>query len=477
MKRLCRIAACALMMLVMLCAMLAGNSLINGSAQTAAKKRESITAEQMADWIAPDAGTLDYYGIGEFSTKLPVVYINTKGQQIKKESSIPGYIALLDADGSEQSVYSVPNAIYRAEIKYRGASSYNNFDKKQYRIKFLKQNSDGEKAVPLAGMGADSEWVLNGPYLDKTLMRNKLCYDLARELDGWAPDSRFVELFEDGKYQGVYLAVEPVSNGESRLRLSKFGLLSGECAYVVNRDRIDTDGQELETYGKRLGHTNNALYLLYPSAKNVTREQLEYIINDISAFEKALYSDSFRDADTGYAAYIDVDNWADYFIINEFAMNYDAGNLSTYAYKELTGKLRLAVWDFNNAFDNYQWYSLDETGFRTVSNSWMDRLCQDRSFIDKVAARYRSLRQSTLSDEHIHRLLASYQDELDGAIERNFKVWAFSFSENLLTGTANGRSRDIRSYEEALTQLAGAIEKRLAYLDGNIELLYEYCED
>lgn len=107
----------------------------------------------------------------------------------------------------------------------------------------------------------------------------------------------------------------------------------------------------------------------------------------------------------------------------------------------------------------------------------MDRLCQDRNFIDKVAARYRSLRQSTLSDEHIHRLLASYQDELGGAIERNFKVWAFSFSENLLTGTANGRSRDIRSYEEAVTQLAGTIEKRLAYLDDNIELLYEYCED
>ena len=43
--------------------------------------------------------------------------------------------------------------------------------------------------------------------------------------------------------------------------------------------------------------------------------------------------------------------------------------------------------------------------------------------------------------------------------------------------SANGRSRDIRSYEEAVTQLAGTIEKRLAYLDDNIELLYEYCED
>ena len=47
-------------------------------------------------------------------------------------------------------------------------------------------------------MGANSEWVLNGPYLDKTLIRNKLVYDLARELNGWAPDTRFVELFVDG---------------------------------------------------------------------------------------------------------------------------------------------------------------------------------------------------------------------------------------------------------------------------------------
>ena len=44
-------------------------------------------------------------------------------------------------------------------------------------------------------LGANSEWVLNGPYLDKTLIRNKLVYDLARELNGWAPDTRFVELF------------------------------------------------------------------------------------------------------------------------------------------------------------------------------------------------------------------------------------------------------------------------------------------
>lgn len=477
MKRLGRIAACVLMMALLLCAMIAGNSVLNANTQAAVKKRETIPAEQRSNWIAPDAETLDYYDVGSFSTSLPVVYINTKGQQIQKENSIFGYIALLDADGTEQSIYSVPNRIYRAAIKYRGASSYSNFDKKQYRIKFLKQDSDGAKTASLAGMGADSEWVLNGPYLDKSLMRNKLCYDLARELNGWAPDSRFVELFEDGKYQGVYLAVEPVTNGEYRLRLSKFGLLSGECAYIIDRDRIDTGDSELETYGKLHGHTYNALYLLYPSTKNVTDEQLEYIEKDISDFERALYSDAFRDREMGYAAYIDVDNWVDYFIINEFAMNYDAGNLSTYAYKELTGKLQLAVWDFNNAFDNYQWYSLDATGFRTVSNSWMDRLCQDRAFIERVVERYRELRQSTLSNKHIYQLLASYQVELGNAVERNFKVWGFSFSENLLSGKVDGKSRDIQSYDEAVTQLVTTVEKRLTYLDGNIETLYEYCID
>ena len=31
-------------------------------------------------------------------------------------------------------------------------------------------------------------------------------------------------------------------------------------------------------------------------------------------------------------------------------MNHDASVLSTYAYKDLNGKIKLCVWDFNNAF-------------------------------------------------------------------------------------------------------------------------------
>lgn len=466
MKRISRILLCVLMITVLCGLSVVGNSVVKSENKSKEKKRTTITKEEVKEWAAPDEESLEYYDPGEFSTTLPVVYMNTKGQQVLKENAIWGNIALLDGNGEERSVFSTPNSIYRATIKYRGASSYSKFDKKQYRIKFYKNKKDSAKEVSLAGMGANSEWVLNGPYLDKTLIRNKLVYDLARELNGWAPDTRFVELFVDGEYQGVYLAVEPVTNGESRLRLAEFGLLSGETAYIVNRDRIDTGSEEIDTWGKTNGYTYNALYIRYPSKNKITEKQKEYIQKDISEFEQALYGKNFSDKRIGYQAYIDMDNWVDYFIINEFAMNYDAGNLSTYLYKELDGKLQLAVWDFNNGFDNYQWFRTETDVLHTVENSWFQRLWQDEAFRERVCERYVQLRKTTLSDEHIAEKIASYQEELGEAVDRNFKVWGYSFKENLLAGTSKeGTSRNIRSYEEAMKQLTDTIRERLAYLD------------
>ena len=466
MKRIRRILLCILMITVLCGISVVGNSVVNSENKSKEKKRTTITKEEVKEWAAPDEESLEYYDLGEFSTTLPVVYMNTKGQQVMKENAIWGNIALLDGNGEEQSVFSLPNSIYRATIKYRGASSYSKFDKKQYRIKFYKNEKDSAKEVSLAGMGANSEWVLNGPYLDKTLIRNKLVYDLARELNGWAPDTRFVELFVDGEYQGVYLAVEPVTNGESRLRLAEFGLLSGETAYIVNRDRIDTGSEEIDTWGKTNGYTYNALYIRYPSKNKITEKQKAYIQKDISEFEQVLHGKNFSDKRIGYQAYIDMDNWVDYFIINEFAMNYDAGNLSTYLYKELDGKLQLAVWDFNNGFDNYQWFRTETDVLHTVENSWFQRLWQDENFRDRVCERYRQLRETTLADEHIAEKIASYQEELGEAVDRNFKVWGYSFKENLLAGTSKeGTSRNIRSYEEAMKQLTDTIRERLAYLD------------
>lgn len=55
-------------------------------------------------------------------------------------------------------------------------------------------------------------------------------------------------------------------------------------------------------------------------------------------------------------------------------------------------------------------------------------------------------------------------------MDRNFKVWGYSFNETLLAGTTKeGTSRDIGSYEAAMKQLTDTISERLAYLDKELE--------
>lgn len=434
------------------------------------------------EWAKPDLEYMEYYEMEAFDTTLPVIYIDTKNQRISKENPIWASIAVLDkeADGTAHSIMETPDYDAAITIKYRGASSYSGFDKKQFRIKFYeKENVLIPKTYMFLGMGNNCEWVLNGPFLDKTLMRNRLAYTVAGEIFDWAPDTRYVEVFLDGEYQGVYLAVEPVSNGESRLRLSKFGLLSGSTAYVVKRDRIGTEGSPLEVYGKIMGKTNNDLFIAYPGKSSLTEVQREWITKDISKFEEVLYGENFADPMYGYAKYIDVESFVDYYIFNEVFMNNDAGDLSTYIYKELDGKLQMAVWDFNNCYDNYQWFPQNFEEFIVSERAWFSRLLQDRAFVDAVIKRYEELRTDKLSKEYFEMLLNSFQKELGPAIERNFAVWGYSFDINFLTGTVDylgaDQSRDLKSYDAAVEQLKKAIDLRFEFLDDNIQELYSFC--
>ena len=61
-----------------------------------------------------------------------------------------------------------------------------------------------------------------------------------------------------------------------------------------------------------------------------------------------------------------------------------------------------------------------QMSFYTVKNSWFERLWQDKTFREYVCERYRQLRRTTLADEHIAEEIASYQEKLGDAVDRNF---------------------------------------------------------
>ena len=227
-----------------------------------AQKREM---EQQADQLKQenplqvDVKALNALGLEPFVSDLPVMMIDTRGQQIFKESTIRADVAVLDDASGVNDIQGMADDVLIATVKYRGASSYSKFDKPQYRIKFYREENGKALDYDLFGLGPDSEWVLNGPFLDRTLLRNYLVYTLSGQIMDWAPACTFFELFVNGSYQGVYLAVEPVTDGPTRLNLSEFGLLSGATPYIVKRDRVGTEKNVLTTYGELNGYTSQEL--------------------------------------------------------------------------------------------------------------------------------------------------------------------------------------------------------------------------
>lgn len=436
-------------------------------------QQNRMTQEAQAE---PEPAVPVAHAEGEFSTHLPIVLLDTLGEEFEEKEDIWTQISVIDNENGINFISDTPDIQVAALTHQRGATSFH-FDKKQYRLEFYEEmGSDKQLDISVMGMASESDWVLNAPYLDKTLVRNALMYQIARDTMEWAPDTRFCELFLNGEYMGLYLMMETVKVSENRLDLSDFGLLSGDTSYLVLRDRWNSRINQMETYGIDAAKTSYPWFIQYPVYKNLTDAQATWIERDISEFERVLYGENFDDPEAGYQNYIDMDSFVTYFVINEFSLNEDAGFLSTYCYRDIAGKLKMGpVWDFNNTFDNFQGYEFPADEFCLPNNDWFERLVQDKAFVDAVVAKYRELRQGILSEEELYARIDGYHAYLGEAIDRNFEVWGSSFERTLLTNREDGTDRNPKSFEEAVEQLKNCIHERGAFLDANIEKLYFYC--
>ena len=421
-----------------------------------------------------------------FSSHLPVVSIETggvvipgrpeQGQHVKdiENSFIQADMRIYDREGELNKLSSQPVLESKINIRVRGNSS-RTFDKVGYLFKFT-DDAGMERKLEVMGMEKDSTWVLHGPYLDKTLMRNYMWYNLAGQIMEWAPDVRYCEVFLDHEYQGLYVMAEQISMGEGRIEMTKYDGKSNISSYIVCADRESVnDVQYLDNFTSYALRINGKLEVKYPGASRITPELTEYISRDFSRFEKALYSFDYDTARYGYQNYIDVDSFVDYFIINEVTQNTDAGLYSTYFYKDVSGKLKMCVWDFNNCCDNYIEDQSPMAGFFMQYRPWYFMLCKDEAFMEKVITRYHQLRKGILSEEAVESYIAGVQSYLGPAIERNFEKWGYSFlpEKDLLYED----ERKIGSYEAAVEQYETRLVRRMRWMDEHIEDLRSYSHE
>lgn len=215
--------------------------------------------------------------------------------------------------------------------------------------------------------------------------------------------------------------------------------------------------------------------IVYPGTRNLTPEIAQAIGQDFSDFEKALYSYDYDDGTFGYKARIDVQSFLDYFLINEFLCNYDAGWLSTYLYKDVSGKFRMCLWDLNSACDNYQESQTDRMGFQMQNCLWYFMLMKDEDFTDALIDRYWELRETYFNQEYLEQYIDQTIAFLGDAVERNYAVWGYSFERE--HDMLEPEARNPRSYEEAVEQLKDFFALRIAWMDENIDTLRQYSAE
>ncbi len=301
-----------------------------------------------------------------FSSKLPLLIINTGRRSIPQDSRVPAFVTAIDTFRGRAALLSPPGFQGKAQIEIRGQSS-TGFPKKAYNLE-INDPSGNDLEVPLLGLPQESDWVLYAPYSDKPFLQNYLAFELHEKMGHYAPRRRFVEVFVDtsggkleypGDYAGIYILLEKIKVDASRVDIARLTPQQNAepeitGGYIVKKDKDSPGDRGFSTSGGA-GFSGQALKYHEPKPREITPAQQNWIRNYLNQFEKAMYAANWLSA-TGtnhYSHYIDVDSFVDNHWIVEFAKQIDGYRLSNYMSKDRGGKLRMdPIWDWNLSFGN-----------------------------------------------------------------------------------------------------------------------------
>ena len=342
------------------------------------------------------------------------------------------------------------------------------------------QNSIGENInVSLVELPAENDWVLYAPYTDKTMLRDVLSYKIGSDLGQYAPRTRFVELYLNDEYHGVYVLIEKIKVDDSRVDIAslKPEHVSGDeltGGYILRKDKVDENDYPAWTTASNFWHTN--YQFVDPKGDELVEEQRNYIKGFMNEFELSLWSDNYKDEATGYRKYIDVPSFIQFSLVNEINKNVDGYQFSTYMYKDRDsrdGKLHLGpLWDFNLAYGNvdYAESSMVTTDWLWDERIgwWRDRLILDPYYVGMMKCTWLTMRAGKLKDDRIVQYIDSVALVLDEAQQRNYERWPI-LGQYVWPNQYVGNT-----YQDEIAFLKQWLLDRLGWMDANMPGI---CED
>ena len=458
------------------------------------------TEDDLMKWIAVivSSGT-DKAEVKMFFSELPVVYINTEGGQAitSKEKYIDAELIIQGNETYNSKTTKLYNGA--TEIRGRGNSTWGQ-PKKPYRLKL-------DKKTDLLGMGKSKHWVLLANYLDESLQRNALAYNLSGSMGMEQMSTVFVDVVLNGDFVGNYQLCENIRVDPTRVDIFDWETFAEDCAGVIaDAEGLDKDTTgDLEEYmAENMGwitsgtvtfngttytiadypdieipditggylieldeyydevskfktESNQPIMFKNPEFVGTNPEMMAYIKAYIQAFEDAVQADSYTAKYEGetlhYSELFDMDALVDYWLINEIFFNEELNKKSTYMYKDIDGLMKMGpIWDMDwSSGGEGQTYHTENWATRYYStnaqaNSWYKFLIQDPWFFINAQERYWEIRNAEVKD---------MLDELD----RNEELLASSAAGN---GKRWGYKSD---YSEYVNKLRTWLNSHLSWMD------------
>lgn len=395
------------------------------------------------DRPATSQGSLGAFG--EVAPGLCRIDLDCGGREIPDHPKIGCALEIRDAEGV---------VAYRgfSGVEKRGRSSLE-FPKPQYSLE-LRNTAGDEEAADLLGMGRESDWIVNGAYIDRALVRNKLLFDLFRswgdERSRYAPQSAYCELVLDGDWRGIHLLTERIKRDDDRvdIRASDRG-----ASFIV----------ELADEGfveSRVAFANKYWKLVYPHRARATTEQRDAVRAWLWAWESAVLGDGSADP----FDFLDLGSAVDFVLLQELGKNNDAYLWSVFLSKDVGGKAFFVPWDMDLTLGQplYNENNL-ATGWVKGRPTLIGRLGADAAFQRALVSRWRDLRRTTLREEILFARLDSYRATFGSRLEENSRRWPVAeirFLEDQLPATG--------SFEEEWSSIRAFLSARLRWMDQNI---------
>lgn len=348
------------------------------------------------------------------SENVPALYLDTRSGSMDyihadKKNDESGYLRLYSSQGDTKYM------VKASKIEGRGNTTWPQA-KKPYNIT-LSLPGD------LLGMGAAQNWVLLANHLDATNLKNKIVLDYSQDAGlQYTPQGKFVDLYLNGEYAGLYLLCERNEVHPQRVDLTATGnfLLSSDFK------------ERLQRQGKPYLETDHLSPKFALRIRNSTVEE-ETMKEILQSAENAILSEDGVDPVTekNWKDLIDLDSWARKYLVEEIFANVDGGRASQFYYWD-GGKIYAGpVWDydlsmgFSPAWETFCYVPEMFYANRPGVNGpvWFCALYQKQEFYDRVTELYQKEFQPLLMD-FLETEVTQYTAEIAASAKMNTIRWA-----------------------------------------------------